>query len=148
MELNKIEKLLARYEEGETSLSEEKILREYFQKHEVPEHLKSYQMIFRFSAAEAEERPERAPMQPEKNNWYGWVSVAAILVVALGLFFYNDSAGSINEGDLGTISDEELALQKTKETLNMVSQIMNEGKSELIYLKEFNKTTNKIIQID
>ncbi len=30
----------------------------------------------------------------------------------------------------------------------MVSQIMNEGKSDLIYLKEFNKTKDKIIQID
>ena len=30
----------------------------------------------------------------------------------------------------------------------MISEIMNEGKSDLVYLKEFNNTKDKIIQID
>lgn len=148
MELDKIEKLIHRYDEGETSLSEERILQEYFLNEEVPEHLKSYQLIFKFSANQAEKTLESKPEVSSKKNWYTWSSIAAILIVALGLFFFNDSSRMLNENDLGTISDEELALQKTKETLNMVSQIMNEGKSDLVYLKEFNKTTNKIIQID
>lgn len=148
MELDKIEKLLQRYDEGETSLSEEKLLRAYFLNEEVPEHLKSYQLMFMFSAKQAEKTFESMPQVSSKKNWYAWSSIAAILIVALGVFFFNDSSRMLNENDLGTISDEELALQKTKETLNMVSQIMNEGKSDLVYLKEFNKTTNKIIQID
>lgn len=148
MELDKIEKLLERYDEGETSLSEEKLLREYFLNAEVPEHLKSYQLMFMFSAKQAEKTFENMPKVSSKRNWYTWSSIAAILIVALGIFFFNDSSRMLNEKDLGTISDEELALQKTKETLNMVSQIMNEGKSDLVYLKEFNKTTNKIIEID
>ncbi|MCG9972630.1 hypothetical protein [Christiangramia crocea] len=151
MESGKIEKLLERYDEGKTSLAEENILREYFLNGEVPEHLRSYQLIFMFSAKQKNETMERSPWVRSagtKRNWYSWTSIAAILIVALGVFFFNDSSRELNENDLGTISDEELALEKTKETLNMVSQFMNEGKADLVYLKEFNKTKNKIIQID
>ncbi|MDR5590072.1 hypothetical protein [Christiangramia sp. SM2212] len=148
MELDKIEKLLERYEEGETSLTEEKQLRDYFLNEDVPEHLRSYKLMFMFSARQAEEKYEHKVESTSKRNWYTWTSIAAILVVALGIFFFNDSSRSLNDGDMGTISDEELALQKTKETLNMVSQFMNEGKSDLVYLKEFNNTKNKIIKIE
>jgi len=147
MELNKIQKLLERYDEGETSLAEEKLLREYFLKNDVPEHLRSYKLIFGFSALQSENRLESKPAIKSGNKRYAWTSIAAILIVALGMFFFNDSSINLNENDLGTISDEELALQKTKETLNMVSKLMNEGKSDLVYLKEFNNTKNKIIKI-
>lgn len=148
MESGKIEKLLERYDEGKTSLPEENILREYFLKEEVPDHLRSYQLMFMFSANQRKESLENTPQIASKRKSYAWTSIAAILIVALGVFFFNDSSRMLNENDLGTISDEELALEKTKETLNMVSQLMNEGTADLAYLKEFNKTTNKIIQID
>ena len=150
MESGKIEKLLERYDEGKTSLAEEKILREYFMNQEVPEHLRSYQLIFMFSAKQKNETMEKSPKVKSKarKNWHSWASIAAILIVALGVFYFNDSSQLLNENDLGTISDEELALEKTKETLNMVSQLMNEGTADLAYLKEFNKTKNKIIEID
>ena len=149
MELSKIEKLLERYEEGETSLAEEKLLREYFLRNEIPEHLRSYQLMFMFSNKQANEKlPEEPEVKSTNNNWYAWTSIAAILIVALGIFFFNDNSRSLNDNDLGTITEEEMALEKAKETLAMVSQIMNEGKSDLVYLKEFNNTKNKIIQID
>ena len=150
MELSKIEKLLERYEEGKTSLAEERWLRDYFLEEEVPEHLRSYQLMFTFSARQAAEKLEETPKisSHTKKNWYAWSSIAAILIVALGIFFFNDSSRRLNENDLGTISEEEIALQKAKETLAMVSHFMNEGKSDLVYLKEFNNTKNKIIQID
>ncbi len=150
MELDKIERLLARYEEGETTLAEEKVLSDYFSKSEVPEHLSTYKLMFAFSAEQRTHKLESEPEieEPRKNNRYAWTSIAAILIVALGIFFFNDSSRKINENDLGTINDEEIAMQKAKETLNMVSQIMNEGTADLVYLKEFNNTKNKIIQID
>jgi len=148
MELDKIERLLERYDEGETTLAEEKILREYFLVENVPEHLKSYQLMFSFSSLQADKSFDKEPTVISRKSRYAWTSIAAILIVALGLFFFHNPSGNLNENDLGTISDEELALQKTKETLNMVSQFMNEGKSDLVYLKEFNNTKNKIIEID
>ena len=148
MELSKIEKLLERYDEGETSLAEEKLLREYFLRNDIPEHLRSYKLMFMFSDKQANERLQEVPEVKSTNNWYTWTSIAAIFIVALGIFFFNDNSRSLNENDLGTITEEEVALEKAKETLAMVSQFMNEGKSDLVYLKEFNNTKNKIIQID
>lgn len=151
MELSKIEELLKRYDEGETSLSEERLLREYFIKEEVPEHLLSYKLMFSFSAKQAQETFEGNKDKPKlnsKKNWYAWSPIAAVLILALGIFFFNDFSDTLNKNDIGTIAEEELALEKTKEALNMVSQFMNEGKSDLVYLKEFNKTKNKIIEID
>ena len=148
MELDKIERLLERYDEGETTLAEEKALREYFSTEDVPEHLKSYQLMFKFSSLQAHKGFDKKTEVNSGNSRYAWTSIAAILIVALGLFFFNNPSGSLNKNDLGTITDEEIALQKTKETLNMVSQFMNEGKSDLVYLKEFNNTKNKIIEID
>ena len=148
MELDKIEKLLERYDEGETSLAEEKLLREYFLNEEAPEHLMSYKLMFTFSAKQGKETFEKKTKVNSTKNWYTWSSIAAILIIALGIFFFNDSSRTLSQNDLGTISDEELALQKTKETLNMVSQFMNEGKSDLVYLKEFNNTKDRIIEID
>ncbi len=148
MELHNIEKLLERYEEGKTSLAEEKLLRKFFKNEDVPDHWRKQQMIFRFSAEEAEKKLKSTPQIRSGKDWYLKESIAAILIVAMGLFFYYDPAKELNENDLGTITEEEVALEKAKETLAMVSQFMNEGKSELIYLKEFNNTTHKIIKID
>ena len=148
MELSKIESLLERYDEGETSLAEEKQLREYFLNNGIPEHLRSYQLMFMFSDKQTERKLKKSPKVTSNNNRYIWTSIAAVLVVSLGLFFFNDSSIRPGGNDLGAITEEEVAMEKAKETLAMVSQIMNEGKSDLVYLKEFNNTKNKIIQID
>ncbi|WP_026934594.1 hypothetical protein [Christiangramia echinicola] len=148
MELSKIEKLLERYDEGKTSLAEEKLLREYFLRNDIPENLRSYQLMFMFSNKQVNEKLPEQPEEKSTNKWYIWTSIAAIFIVAMGVFFFNDNSRNLNENDLGTITEEEIALEKAKETLAMVSQFMNEGKSDLVYLKEFNNTKNKIIQID
>jgi hypothetical protein len=49
METKKIEALLKKYLEGETSLSEESFLRDYFNKEiDLPEAFKSYQKFFTY----------------------------------------------------------------------------------------------------
>ncbi|MFV8225986.1 hypothetical protein [Christiangramia aquimixticola] len=151
MELNKIKELLTRFENGETSREEEKLLLEYFKSDNVPASLVHYKSLFsyidnqrRITASKEFHLPREKP----KYN-YAWTSIAAVILVAIGLFFYSENPfRSLSKNDLGTISDKELALQKTKETLKMVSSYMNEGKADLVYLKEFNKTASKIIEID
>lgn len=148
MESNKIEKLLERYELGQTSSAEEKLLRDYFLKEEVPSHLRSYQLIFQYAQKEKQKASGVKASLGSGKNKFIWSSVAAVLIIAVGLFFLNNPGEDPGNRDLGTITDEEQALQKTKEALNMVSQLMNEGKADLVYLKEFNNTRNKIIQVD
>ena len=120
MELSKIEKLLLRYEEGETSLAEEQQLRHYFLNENVPEHLRNYQLLFNYTTEENKRQFNGDSTLPgsSKNYRFAWTSIAAVIIVALGMFYFNEPTLMMNKNDLGTISDQEIALQKTKETLN------------------------------
>ena len=51
MNIEKIKQLIQKYEKGETSLDEERQLREYFQKDEIPKELKSYADSFGYFEA-------------------------------------------------------------------------------------------------
>ncbi len=150
MELQKIKDLLEKYEAGETSLAEEKKLREYFKRNEVPDSLKPYQLIFGFSENETKKSYEKEIELPsnKQDNRYLWTAIAASVILVVGLFFFQNKPLEMSDSDLGTIQDKEEALQKSMEALKMVSELMNEGKEDLIYLKEFNNTKNKFIKTE
>lgn len=150
MELQKIKDLLEKYEAGETSLAEEKKLREYFKRNEVPDSLKPYQLIFGFSEIENQKSYEKEILLPsnKQDNRYLWTAIAASVILVVGLFFFQNKPLEMSDSDLGTIQDKEVALQKSMEALKMVSELMNEGKEDLIYLKEFNNTKNKFIKTE
>lgn len=67
MDYKYIEQLIDRYFEGETTLEEEHILREFFAQGEVPEHLRQWQQLFRseaeLSEAHLDERFDRRVME-------------------------------------------------------------------------------------
>lgn len=147
MELNKLESLLKSYDDGETSLEEERLLKEYFHSGKVPDHLEEYKVIFNFS------EEEKSILYPGKfklksgRKWYA-IGIAASILLAVGVItFQEDKQQYYSQNELGTIENPEEAYYKAKETLQMVAQIMNNGKEELIYLDEFNKTKNQIIKI-
>ena len=48
MELAKIEKLISKYLEAETTLEEENILKNYFSKDDIPIHLVEYKKLFNY----------------------------------------------------------------------------------------------------
>ena len=148
MELYKLEFLLKRYDDGETSLEEEKLLKNYFLEEKVPEHLEHYKMIFNFSE---EERKIHYPGKfklKSGRKWYA-IGLAASVLITIGIFtFQENEQQNLTQNELGTIENPEEAYYKAKETLQMVAQIMNNGKEELVYLEEFNKTKNQIIKIN
>ena len=150
MDLKEVRELLEKYDAGETTLNQESALREYFQHHEVPEDLKSYQLIFAFSEKTSKQKMEREVQLPSstKGNRYLWTAIAASVILVMGLFFFQNKPLEMNDSDLGTVQDKEEALQKSMETLKMVSELMNEGKEDLIYLKEFNNTKDKFIKTE
>lgn len=146
MELREIEKLIGKYEAGETSLAEEETLREYFTSHEVPAHLESYRILFGYVEQVRQESLTEEPVLQSRRVDYFWTGVAATVILAVGLFLYQNKDFSRGSDGLGTIKDQELALQKTKETLRLVSEYMNDGTEDLVYLKELNTATDKFIE--
>ncbi|WP_081211609.1 hypothetical protein [Salegentibacter sediminis] len=83
------------------------------------------------------------------KKFYVWAGVLVIIILAIGIFFLQQkNSSNTKNADLGTIQDEELAFEKTRETLQMVSELMNERRENLVYLKEFNNTRERIIKHD
>lgn len=149
MELNNLRKLLQKYEEGNTSLEEERDLQIYFSTKEIPEEFLVYRNIFKFKEkAKKVEYSKEIQLDTSRKRKWAYVGIAAsILLIMSFLFFSEVSNKKMETQNLGTIEDPEEAYLKTKETLQMVANVFNEGRDDLEYLNEFNKTKNKIITI-
>jgi len=160
MVLNSIEKLLEKYDNGETSLKEEKQLQAYFAQDEVAPHLESYRVMFQyFNKTKQEHYTKDVPLKPRTYTLYKWISVAAVAVLMLAVFTQFDSKKTI--ADLN--SEELLAYNQTMEALNLVSSKFNQGATSLNalnlastqfdrgaeqvnYISEFSNTTSKIFK--
>ncbi len=144
MELDKLEKILEKYFEGETTISEEKELKVYFTRETVPSHLEKYKDMFQYFSEESNITATRElQLNTNRKTLFSWIGVAASVALIAGIFLTNMPSKS---EELGTYEDPEIALQETKKILNMVSLYMNKGKKELVYLKEFENTKNKFIK--
>ena len=56
MVLDNIEKLLEKYDNGETTLQEEQQLKHYFKEETVPPHLEGYKAMFQYFSVTSEEQ--------------------------------------------------------------------------------------------
>lgn len=136
MVLNSIEKLLEKYENGETSLKEEQVLKNYFQSDNVAPHLEMYKPMFDYFLVNKQEQfTKDVPLKTKKTYMYQWISVAAVVVLLLGVYFGTSS----NTQDLGTYDDPQLAFNAFSESMNLVSKEFNKGASTVGYLEEVNK---------
>lgn len=149
MELNNLRILLNRYEKGETSLQEERDLKEYFSINEIPEEFIADKGIFNFNIESRKITSSKDIVleSKPKRKWF-YAGVAASFLILMSFLFFNDLTNEkLEDQNLGTIDDPEQAYLKTKETLQMVADVFSEGRENLKYLNEFNKTKNKIIKI-
>ncbi len=151
MELTNIESLLLKYDEGKTSLEEERVLKKYFSSEKVPDHLKPYKMVFAYTAKAKTESYSREVELKRNNKFFSnklaWTGIAASVILAVGLFAtLNTGDENLNQENLGTIEDPEEAYLKAKETLQIVSEVLNTGQDELTYVVEFDKAKNKYIK--
>ncbi|MBC7919626.1 MAG: HEAT repeat domain-containing protein [Ferruginibacter sp.] len=115
-----IDRLLEKYYEGETSLEEEKQLREFFGGDSIPPHLQSPAATFRYLAeVRREKAPARlsdwpsAPIRPGRRLlvYWGWRVAAGVGLVLLGFgggLRYQRTAPSLTQ----TIRADGLAMQK------------------------------------
>jgi flagellar motility protein MotE (MotC chaperone) len=146
MEYNNIEQLLEKYFEGQTSIVEEKELTNYFSSTNVAQHLEQYKPIFEYySQTKQQKFTQEIPLKTKKRKVM-WLSIAASVVVLLGVgTFYslNNQQSEIEQG-LGTFKSPEIAFQETQKALQMLSQNVNVGIESVSYIKEFEVTKNRV----
>jgi len=158
MVLNSIEKLLEKYDNGETSLKEEKQLQAYFAQDEVAPHLESYRVMFQyFNKTKQEHYTKDVPLKPRKRYMYQWISVAAVAVLMFGVYVQTKGPSEAEK------QEALLAYNQTMEALNLVSSKFNQGATSLNalnlagtqfdrgaeqvnYISEFSNTTSKIFK--
>jgi len=161
MEYKEIEHLLNKYLEGETTLQEEALLKEYFDRDDLPEHQPEIVDMFRyFASAQRQEAPPfdvnaelngLVDRQWKKQTRYRfaplarWVAgTAAVLAISFGLFqFLNKPETQLKD----TYNDPNLAYLQAKEVLLLVSNTMNRNTSKLRYLSAIDKSYSGIRQV-
>ena len=156
MELYKIETVLEKYFEGETTLNEEQELQHYFASPEVAPHLQQYTSLFNHFAVEKEQQFKqeipafeihKVENKSKKRN-LAWVSIAASVVVLMGIgtyVFYNSEPVNENK-DLGTYDDPEVAFKATQKALSLLSNNVNVGIESVQYIEEYQIAKNKVFR--
>ncbi|WP_166964809.1 hypothetical protein [Yeosuana marina] len=137
MVLNNIEKLLEKYENGETTLKEEQVLKNYFTSDTVAPHLEIYKPMFAYFLGNQQEQfTKDVPLKTKNKFNYKWLSVAAVAVLMIGFYFK-----STTQNELGTYEDPQKAYNEVVKSLAMISTQFNKGASTVGYLDELNKGT-------
>lgn len=171
MDLDRIEQLLARYWECETSLEEEKELKEFFNSGDVPAKWQSVAPLFRYYEEEKRqgqldglfdeqvlaqlkvEEVEKELPAAKKGRvvrlFYDIAKVAAvILIVATAGYYIRDEY--INKKDQmdpyisDTFEDPKVAFEETKKALLLISKNFNKGRKEVQKIGAFNEAQEKI----
>ncbi len=148
MDYNKIEILIEKYFQGETSLAEEKELRSYFSSQNVAPHLEQYKAMFGyFSQAKFDQYTKDFPRQKITKKTM-WISIAASTVVLLGMFaFYvNNVQNQEVKNDLGSYDDPQEAFEQTQKALALLSQNVNIGIESVQYVQEYENAKNRVFK--
>jgi hypothetical protein len=149
MALDRIEKLVEKYFEGETSIAEEKELKTYFSSTDVAQHLEQYKPVFGyFSQAKQEQFTATISLKSKrKQKRLAWLSVAAAVVVMVGIgFFAYQNSSEPTQENLGVINDPEIAFRETQKALALISKHVNTGIESVNYLGEYQQSKNKIFK--
>ena len=137
MELANIEKLLEKYLNAETSISEEKILKKYFSEGNIAPHLKEYESLFGYFAISSNERfTKTIQLKTKKRNWK-WLTVAASIILLVSVY----TGYQINQQQKA-----EKIMEETHVALEMLSTNLNKGSVAVTQLHQFEKAKNKIFK--
>lgn len=134
-----LDNILDRYFEGETTLDEERTLREYFRQQDIPEEYKVYAPMFRFFTEEKESGTEEVATKKKKRKLpiYIWSSVAAcillvITIVSIYNYQANDTSRSLVYIDGEKISDVQIINSQALISIKNISDIDDETLSSQI----------------
>lgn len=163
MENRRIKDLLEKFYDGQTSLSEEQILKEFFQQESVPIEFQVDRDVFLLflesSTSEilGEEFDEQIleMINAQENQRPGRTrilyiasGIAAGFAIMLGTYFMvldnKLNLGNRSAFELAAIDDPELALEETRRALYLVSETFNKGTAELTTISKFNEGATQL----
>jgi hypothetical protein len=146
MESNRIALILEKYFQGETSSAEELELKNYFSSPDVAQHLEHYKPLFGyFSQAKEQKFQHEFPLQTKKRN-VAWLSIAASVVVLLGISTFTYFHSPTEKEDLGTYENPEAAFAATQKALALLSENVNVGIESVEYINEYQYSKDLIFK--
>ncbi len=147
MESDKIGLLVTKYFEGETSIAEEIELKKYFACSEIAPNLVQYKPLFQYLASNSShEFTKGIPLLESKSNPVKWLSIAASVIVLLGVGWYTFTTYSTSKpsADLGSFDDPQVAFEETQKALVLLSTQVNTGIESVRYVQTYEDTRDKI----
>lgn len=160
MNIQEIERLLAKFYEGTTTLEEENTLRAFFSGSTIPEHLHLDALQFQaMRAASLEELPnanfEEAffakvePVQPPvipiyRNRILFVTSIAASLLILVVFALNLVKEKKVHKTQEVAFTSQETSFLATCEVLSRVSDGFNKGLTEMQHLQQFDKAMHKV----
>lgn len=141
MELTKIERLLVKYKNAETTLKEEDILRMYFTSNKVAPHLKEYQLIFNYFKSNNDETYTKKIKLNNKIKKRNWLMVAASITLLLITY---SGLTMINQYNQKKQAAENLA--QITNVLKLVSTNLKKGNQALKKLHVYEDSVYKIFK--
>ena len=137
MELANIEKLLEKYLNAETTIAEEKTLKNYFSNENVAPHLEEYQTLFGyFSTSKNERYTKTIQLNSQKKSWK-WLSVAASVILLVSVYSGYENIQQ---------RKAEKVYAETIGAFEILSANLNKGNVAIAQLQRFDDTTNKIFK--
>lgn len=145
MESNKIERILEAYFDGQTSLEEEKMLRDYFINNKVSDHLAQYKPLFAGFEAARLEKSSTAFVFPKNKTpkirtW--WYSVAAMLLVAIAVGGFYLSQPRLTQEEKEALA----AFEKSQDAMLLLSENLNKGAEQISLVNQFTITKDKFLK--
>lgn len=171
MDSSKIEALLAKYWECETSLEEEQQLRDYFRQKEVPGHLASYKPLFHYyekagntpildagfdkkvlGAINAKQQVASKGKVVSMFSNLAKIAAVILVVVAAGYFIkqeYTSKKDKVDElTNIDTFEDPQKAFEETKKALQVISANFNKGRKQASKVAVFHDAQEKAKNIE
>jgi len=160
MDSRRIEELLNKYWNCETSLEEEQQLRQYFQGDNIPELWKEAGALFRYFEFQKKKslsddvafesnvltRINKSKHSASRTFLYSTMRIAAgvtVLVIA-GWFVRNEVRKTTPQAMVDTYDDPKLAFEETKKALLMISKSFGKAEEQTKKINLFNEAQEEI----
>jgi len=159
MNIREIKILIEKYFEGQTSIAEERLLKDFFAGGNFPEEMKPVASMFGYFEIEKEvklsqsfsnnfisqiEEKQMIPFYQNRRFWYYFSGVAASIIFLITLFYENQNTPLKTKY---TSEEAQLAYLQTKKTLAFVSEKFNKGVKPLNEIGKIEQNANRIGQL-